>query len=135
MSKVTWVDILLYRKELLQNDRRDLAQVGQQAHTRILTIISSIVESIAHRAIQYCVNGCTLPDDNINLAEGEKIMLIRAVYEIFNQRRLMIWHLHDFLNSQEIVSSITVSTICSIPFSNICEITAKQQAYVPRKDY
>lgn len=128
MSKVTWVDILLYRKELLQNDRRDLAQVGQQAHTRILTIISSIVESIAHRAIQYCVNGCTLPDDNINLAEGEKIMLIRAVYEIFNQRRLMIWHLHDFLNSQEIVSSITVSTICSIPFSNICEITAKQQA-------
>lgn len=128
MSKVTWVDILLYRKELLQNDRRDLAQVGQQAHTRILTIISSIVESIAHRAIQYCVNGCTLPDDTINLAEGEKIMLIRAVYEIFNQRRLMIWHLHDFLNSQEIVSSITVSTICSIPFSNICEITAKQQA-------
>ena len=128
MSKVTWVDILLYRKELLQNDRGDPAQVGQQAHTRILTIISSIVESIAHRAIQYCVNGCTLPDDNINLAEGEKIMLIRAVYEIFNQRRLMIWHLHDFLNSQEIVSSITVSTICSIPFSNICEITAKQQA-------
>ena len=128
MSKVTWVDILLYRKELLQNDRRDLAQVGQQAHTRILTIISSIVESIAHRAIQYCVNGCTLPDDNINLAEGEKIMLIRAVYEIFNQRRLMIWHLHDFLNSQEIVNSFMVSTICSIPFSNICEITAKQQA-------
>lgn len=128
MSKVTWVDILLYRKELLQNDRRDPAQVGQQAHTRILTIISSIVESIAHRAIQYCVNGCTLPDDNINLAEGEKIMLIRAVYEIFNQRRLMIWHLHDFLNSQEIVNSFIVSIICSIPFSNICEITAKQQA-------
>lgn len=128
MSKVTWVDILLYRKELLQNDRGDLAQVGQQAHTRILTIISSIVESIAHRAIQYCVNGCTLPDDNINLAEGEKIMLIRAVYEIFNQRRLMIWHLHDFLNSQEIVNSFIVSIICSIPFSNICEITAKQQA-------
>lgn len=128
MSKVTWVDILLYRKELLQNDRGDLAHVGQQDHTRILTTISSIVESIAHRAIQYCVNGCTLPDDTINLAEGEKIMLIRAVYEIFNQRRLMIWHLHDFLNSQEIVSSITVSTICSIPFSNICEITAKQQA-------
>lgn len=128
MSKVTWVDILLYRKELLQNDRGDPAQVGQQAHTRILTTISSIVESIAHRTIQYCVNGCTLPDDTINLAEGEKIMLIRAVYEIFYQRRLMIWHLHDFLNSQEIVSSITVSTICSIPFSNICEITAKQQA-------
>lgn len=128
MSKVTWVDILLYRKELLQNDRRDPAQVGQQAHTRILTIISSIVESIAHRAIQYCVHGCTLPDDTINLAEGEKIMLIRAVYEIFNQRRLMIWHLHDFLNSQEIVNSFIVSIICSIPFSNICEITAKQQA-------
>ena len=128
MSKVTWVDILLYRKELLQNGRGDLAQVGQQAHTRILTIISSIVESIAHRAIQYCVNGCTLPGDTINLAEGEKIMLIRAVYEIFNQRRLMIWHLHDFLNSQEIVNSFIVSIICSIPFSNICEITAKQQA-------
>ena len=128
MSKVTWVDILLYRKELLQKDKGDLAKVDQQVHSRILTTVSSIVESVTHRAIQYCVNGCTLPDDTINLPEGEKIMLLRAVYDIFNQRRLMIWHLHDFLNSQEIVSSIIVSTICSIPFSNICEITAKQQA-------
>lgn len=128
MSKVTWVDILLYRKELLLNDRGDLAKVDQQVHTRILTSVLSIVESTARRAIQYCVNGCTLPDDNANLPEGEKIMLIKAVYEIFNQRRLMIWHLHDFLNSQEIVSSFIVSTICSILFSNICEITAKQQA-------
>lgn len=114
MSKVTWVDILLHRKELLQNGKGDLAIVDQQVYSRILITVLSVVESVAHRAIQYCVNGWTLPDDNTNLPEGEKIMLMKAVLEIFTQRNLMIWHLHDFLNSQEIVIIWIVSNICIV---------------------
>ena len=103
-----------YFKELLQNGKGDLAIVDQQVYSRILITVLSVVESVAHRAIQYCVNGWTLPDDNTNLPEGEKIMLMKAVLEIFTQRNLMIWHLHDFLNSQEIVIIWIVSNICIV---------------------